>query len=80
MKIANERGNRSGEGGAYGNLGIASDSLGDYQKPIEYHKKELKIATEIGDLAGEGKAYENLGNAYQSLGDYQKAIDFHENV
>ncbi|XP_074627789.1 uncharacterized protein LOC141885815 [Acropora palmata] len=78
LKIAKEIGDRAGEGGAYGNLGIAYQSLGDYQKAIEYHEKHLKIAKEIGDRAGEGGAYGNLGIAYQSLGDYQKAIEYHE--
>ena len=78
MKIAKEIGDWVGEGGAYGNLGNAYQSLGDYQKTIEYHEKRLKIAKEIGDQVGEGQAYGNLGNAYQSLGDYQKAIEYHE--
>ena len=32
MKIAKEIGDRAGEGGAYGNLGNAYQSLGDYGK------------------------------------------------
>ena len=75
---AKEIGDRAGEGRAYGNLGNAYQSLGDYQKAIEYHEKRLKIAKEIGDRAGEGRAYGNLGNAYDPLGDYQKAIEYHE--
>ncbi|XP_044180415.1 tetratricopeptide repeat protein 28-like, partial [Acropora millepora] len=78
LKIAIEIGDRGGKGGAYGNLGNAYQSLGDYRKAIEYHEKHLKIAIEIGDRSGEAKAYGNLGNAYQSLGDYQKAIEYHE--
>ena len=78
LKIAKEIGDRAGEGGAYGNLGIAYQSLGDYQKAMEYHEKHLKIAKEIGDRAGEGGAYGNLGISYRSLGDYEKAIEYHE--
>ena len=78
MKIAKQIGNRAGEGASYGNLGIAYDSLGDYQRAIEYHEKRLKFAKEIGDRAGEGAAYGNLGNAYNSLSEYQKAIEYHE--
>ena len=78
MKIAIDIGDRSQEGGAYGNLGNAYQSLCEYQKAIEYHEKHLKIAIEIGDRAGEGRAYGNLGNAYQSLCEYQKAIEYHE--
>ena len=49
MKIAKEIGDPAGEGRAYGNIGNAYQSLGDYRKAIDYHKKRLKIAKEIGD-------------------------------
>ena len=49
MKISIEIGDRAGEGAAYGNLGNAYQSLGDYRKGIEYHEKLLKILIEIGD-------------------------------
>ena len=76
LKIANEIGDRAGEGAAYGNLGAAFQSLGKDQNALEYHEKSLKIAKEIGDQAAEGRAYGNLGVAYNSLGDYRKAIDY----
>ena len=53
---------------AYGNLGNAYLSLGDFRKAIKYYKKHLKIAIEIGDRAEEGRAYGNLGNALQVTG------------
>ena len=40
----------------------AYQSMGGYQKAIEYQEKQLKIAREIDDRAGERRAYENLGN------------------
>ena len=78
MKIAIEIGDRAGEGRAYGNLGNAYVSLGDYRKAIEYHEKHLKISREIGDRSGERGAYANLGTAYWSLGEYQQATEYHE--
>ena len=75
MKITLEIGDREGEGRAYGNLGIAYQSLGDYRKAIQYHEKHLKTALELGDRAGEGRAYKNPGLAYNSLKDSQKAIE-----
>ena len=78
MKISKEIGFRAREGRAYGNLGIAYDSLGRYQKAIEYREKHLKIAKEGGDRVGEGAAFGNLGIAYKLLGYYQKAIEYHE--
>ena len=78
MKIAIEIGDRAGEGRAYGGLGNASNSLGDFRKAIEYLEKDLKIAIEIESRAMEGQAYESLGNAYNSLGDFRKAIEYHK--
>ena len=77
MKIAIEIGDRGGEGGTYGSLGIAYQSLGDYQKAIEYHEKRLKIAIEIGDRDIEGRAYGNLGIGYGHWVT-MKAIEYHE--
>ena len=53
-------------------------SLGEYQKAIEYQENCLKIAIEIGDRAGEGTPYGNLGGAYQSLGDDKKLVKYFE--
>ena len=50
-----------GEGRTYGNLGNAYESLGNYQKAIEYHEKRLKIAKTLDDRVGKGRAYGNLG-------------------
>ena len=60
MKIALEIGDRCGEGRAYGNLGKSYQSLGDYQKAIDYHDTRLKIAIEIGDRAREVIAYRDI--------------------
>ena len=73
-----EVGDRSEQGRAYTNLGVASHSLGDFQKAIEYHEKDLALAVEIGDRFRKKRAYANLGIAYHSLGDFRKAIECHE--
>ncbi|RMX38956.1 hypothetical protein pdam_00025625, partial [Pocillopora damicornis] len=51
-------GDKHGEGDAYGNLGNAYFSLGDFKKALEYNNQHLKIAKEIGDNHGE--EYHNL--------------------
>ena len=71
MKIAKEIGGRFGEGEAYGNLGKSYQSLGDFQKAIECHEKQLKIAKEIGYREGEGNAYHNIGNVYFSVEQFE---------
>ena len=60
------------------NLGAVYLSLGDLEKSIEYHERNLKISKEVGDRAGEGGAYGNLGSAFGNLGDFQKAKEYHE--
>ena len=78
--FALEISDQAGEGAAYGNLGNAYSSLGDFRKVTEYHEKHLKIAIEIGDRAQEGRAYGNLGAAYLSLADFRKAIEYNEKL
>ena len=71
-------GNRSRKGSAYDKIGIAYERLGNFQKAIEYHERDLKIAIEVGDRFNEGWAYCNLGKVYLNLGNFQKAIKYHE--
>jgi hypothetical protein len=75
LAIAREVGDRAGEGQAYGNLGNAYQSQGDF-KAIKYHSQHLAIAKEVGDRAGEGTTYGNLCNANRSQGDLSKAIEY----
>mgnify|MGYP002777061927 CR=1 FL=1 len=69
---------RRGEGIALGSLGIAYDSLGQYERAINYHQQYLTIVREIGDRHGEGYGLGNLGNAYYSLGQYERAISLYQ--
>ena len=69
---------RKGEAASYSNLGLAYESLGDYQKALFYYKQSLAIFTEIGDRDREANSYMGLGLAYYFLGEYEKAIDYHE--
>jgi tetratricopeptide (TPR) repeat protein len=42
-------GDKAGEGMAYGNIGNALYSLGQFNEAIEYHKKDLEIAQLTGE-------------------------------
>jgi tetratricopeptide (TPR) repeat protein len=77
-ELAKLTGNRKGEANSLGNLGNAYDSLGQYQRAINFYKQQLEIAREIGDRQGEANSLGGLGNAYHSLGQYQRAINFYE--
>ncbi|WP_254172685.1 tetratricopeptide repeat protein [Planktothrix agardhii] len=55
-------------------MGLAYNSLGQYQKAIAFHKQDLEISQEIGYRQGEAISPGNLGLVYNSLGQYQKAI------
>ena len=67
---------RAGAGRTYGNLGNAYKFLGDNQKAIGYHEKDMKIAMEVGDQAGEGRTYRGVGNAYDSQGVWSSSGQF----
>ena len=77
LSIAQAVGDKANEGRVYNNLGNAFQSLGDFNKAVEYHNLDLSIAKELGDKAEEGGAYGNLGNAFQSRGDFNKAVEYH---
>ena len=51
--------------------------MGQYQKTIEWRRKNLEIAEELGDRAAVGYAQGNLGIAHNDVGQYQKAIECH---
>ena len=77
LTIYREIGDRQDEGATLGNMGIAYDSLGDYEKAIVFHNQSLAIERELRNRLGEAQSLGNLGNVYDSLGKYEKAIVFH---
>lgn len=75
---AQRLGDRSAEGQALNNLGIAYWELGDIQRAIPYCQQALMIARESGDRLTEGQALNNLGIAYAALGDSRRALPYYE--
>ena len=68
-------------------------SLGDYQKALDYYQQTLVIYTKfsngdihnIGNYIGVGNSFSNIGNSLANignvhllLGDYSKALDYHQ--
>ncbi len=78
LTAARQLGNRSWEGYALGNLGLAYADLGETRRAIELYEQALAIVREIGDRHGEGQTLCNLGNAYADLGETRRAIEYHE--
>ncbi len=76
--ILPRRVDRAGEGKAYGNLGNAHESLGDFSNANKCHTQWLAIAKEVGDRAGEGRAYGNLGTGHMHLNEYVKSVAYFE--
>ena len=73
-------GDRRGEGAAYGNLGNAYYSLGQFTRAVEYYNKCLTIALEVGDRAGEGQAYGNLAAVHEVLGQSEQAQEYKQKL
>ena len=78
LKIAREMGKRSLEGKAYGNLGSAHRSSGDFKTAIDYHGRHLKIAKELNDKFDEGLACFNLGSDFECLDQVPVAIEYYQ--
>ncbi|NJK28297.1 MAG: tetratricopeptide repeat protein, partial [Coleofasciculaceae cyanobacterium SM2_3_26] len=60
---------RKGEASSLNNLGIAYDSLGEYQRAIAFHQQSLEIKRQIGDRNGEADSLFNKGQALAKLDD-----------
>jgi CHAT domain-containing protein/tetratricopeptide (TPR) repeat protein len=76
LTIYREIGYRQGEAASLCNLGLAYQSLGQYDTAIKFHQQLLEISLKIGYRQGEAASLGNLALAYNSLGQYDKAIEF----
>lgn len=74
LAIAREIGDRSGEGSALGNLGLAYSNLGDARGAIGYHEQALAIAREIGDAVGAASTSFNLARLLSGQGQRAEAL------
>tara|TARA_B100001123_G_scaffold393223_1_gene473057 strand:+ start:137 stop:1162 length:1026 start_codon:yes stop_codon:yes gene_type:complete len=65
---------------AYGLLGQAYYSKGEYDKALEYYEKDLAIG--LNSLGAEhpdvANTYNNIGSTYDKKGEYDKAIGYFE--
>lgn len=67
---------RRAESVCFGNLGNIHDSLGDYRRAIDFHKRALSLRRRLGDRQGEAEALGNLAISHKNLGRYKQALKF----
>ena len=78
LAIAQQIGDRAGEGTSLNNIGLIYRVTGDYPQALNYYERALAIAQEISDRAGEGRILNNIGFIYDSTGDYPQALNYYE--
>ena len=62
----------------YSNIAYVYGVLGQNQKALEYHNKDLEVTRAAGDRGGEGVTLNNLGRVYNGLGQKQEALKYYE--
>ncbi|MCP2727013.1 CHAT domain-containing protein [Limnofasciculus baicalensis] len=78
LVIYRKVGDRSKEGSALNNIGLAYQNLGQYGKALDYLNQALVIKREMGDRAGIGKSLSNIGQVYDNLGQYEQALEYYK--
>jgi tetratricopeptide (TPR) repeat protein len=76
LAIAQEIGNRSGEGKTLSNISQIFSVQGDNNTALEYLKRSLAIQQEIGDKSGEGTTLSNISQIFSLQGDNDTALKY----
>ncbi|KIM09585.1 MAG: hypothetical protein KU38_08500, partial [Sulfurovum sp. FS08-3] len=60
--------------------GLVYDSIGEYDKALEFYQKSLAIREEVLGIKHPDTAtsYNNIGEVYKSKGEYDKALEFYQ--
>jgi tetratricopeptide (TPR) repeat protein len=74
LRIAEEIGDKRGEGTTLNDIGEIHDAQGDYETALTYLQQSLSIQQEIGDKRGEGTTLNNISQIYDAQGDYETAL------
>mmetsp|Transcript_67488 Transcript_67488/g.119654 ORF Transcript_67488/g.119654 Transcript_67488/m.119654 type:complete len:944 (-) Transcript_67488:1635-4466(-) len=77
---ANQTATLTAQGIAYCHMGLIYLVMGEFQKALEYHRKQLVASQQLEDTAAQGMAYGNMGTAYESLEDWEAALECHQNA
>ena len=71
--------NHPGMALSYNNIGFIYDSLGNYDRALEYYTKALAIRKRVfgEDYPDTAMSYNNIGSIYDSLGNYDRALEYY---
>lgn len=67
-------GDQTHEGTALHNLGSVYESLGEYQKALEFYEQSLAISRELSAREGEGITLGQMGILYDNWGFDRRSI------
>lgn len=59
-------------------IGNALMDLGDMEKALDHHHKDLELATQSSCVDQKSRALDNIGRVYARIGNFQKAIEIWE--
>ncbi|MEQ9403449.1 MAG: tetratricopeptide repeat protein [Cyclobacteriaceae bacterium] len=62
----------------YNNLGSAYESIGQYDKAVDFLTQSLQIKTEQGNMGSAASTMSNLSLVYEQIGNLDKAIEYLE--
>lgn len=74
LDIAEQTGCVRGQGRAYGNLGVAYEALGKYERAVVFQEQHLSVAAQTNDLLAKTLAYGSLGRTHHALQNYAQAV------
>jgi tetratricopeptide (TPR) repeat protein/transcriptional regulator with XRE-family HTH domain len=75
LDASRQAGDRSAEGAALYDLGVANLRLGRHDEAMAHHRQALALCHAGGDRDGDAGALNNLGNLLERLGRYGDAMD-----
>ncbi|XP_025088925.1 tetratricopeptide repeat protein 28-like isoform X2 [Pomacea canaliculata] len=78
LAVTKSLGDQDGECRAYGNLGSAFFTKGQYKESLTHHRFQLVLAMRLRQRQTAGSALSSLGHVYTAIGDYPNALASHK--
>lgn len=71
-----QAGERKGEGGVLGNLGILYYSMGNYARSLDFQLRALRVFENLNNRLGMANLMSGIGVVYMELEQYDKAVQY----